>query len=336
MTLIIGSPHWKGICFNTDTRVTNSAKKTYEDNAQKMAHIHGGIGMVASEDKASAIMVRESIRRHLDNFEKTKVQFSPNIDLQIIYKDLFEGALKELRNHPYNDKRPIYEVKSKGLIGVNIPDQPLRLNQEECNNLIRVIVEGGKINEIYSKYISEISMCSNGQKKLAELDGFSQQTLYKYEVKLFDDENFDIYKITKVPFGTIVAFGSGSDFNYSEIATKILSYMLFSESGDSAEDGAFHLGMVHHYAEQEIDVDNSFNFRTFGGAIVAGTIETDENGIGNTKILLGNLIDKKTNRVISSTREKNNKLWVTTKEGNEVELEPFPDKLNFPGNRTWN
>jgi len=335
MTLIIGSTHWNGICFNVDTRATNLRTRTYTDNAQKMSHVHGGIGMVACGDRDSAIMVRETIRKHLDEFALTGQSFGPEVDLQDVYYDLFKESLKKLREHPFNNQRPIYDVSSSGLIGVNITDQPLRLNKEECENIVRILVEGGRINEIYSRNISNISQCASGALEYAEINEFSQNTLYRYKVKLFDDESADIYEVERVPFGKIIALGSGSNFNYDAVQSKVLSYMLFSEHGDDSEVASFHLGMIHYHAEQEVPVDSRFNFRTFGGAIVPGVIVTDDHGMGYTKILLGDNRSQLTGELISSVKEKSDGLWVITKDGNEVKLEEFPDQIGSGDSLLW-
>lgn len=335
MTLIIASSHWNGICFNTDTRVTNLTSKCYKDNAQKFAHIHGGIGMIASGDRLSAIIVREVVRKHLDKFSQTNIKFPPTVDLQNVFQSLFIQSLKELREHPLNKQRPIYDVSSTGFFGVNINDQPLTLNQEESNNLIKIIVEGKKINSLYSKYIEKIGLCANGQIPKAILKDHHQNTLFRYRVKLFDNIEEDIYEVKKVPFGKIIVLGSGSEFNYESIESKVLSFVLFDNTSDDIGNGAFHLGMIHHYAEKEVGIDKRFNFKTFGGAIIAGTIETDENGMGSTKIFLGKTGDKKTGSIISEVLEINKELWVITKEGKKVKLEQFPDKLIYSEKLLW-
>ncbi len=335
MTLIIGTAHWNGICFNTDTRVTNLRTQTYKDNARKLAHIHGGIGMVASGDRASAVMVRETVRKHLDDFVLSGTKFPPSVDLQSVTRDLLYESLKKLRNHPLNKKRPIYEVKSKGLFGVMINDQPLELNTEEANNLLRIIIEGAKINEIYSQYIEQIVLCANGQIPSIKLASFKQSTLYKYQVKLFDDPSSDIYEVERVPFGKIIALGSGAEFDYESVESKVLSFVLFSEGAESVQNGAFHLGMIHHYAEELVPLNKAFDFQTFGGAVIGGTIETDENNMSSTNVLLGDVGDKATGSVISSVREDNDKLWVTTASGEELELEDFPDSLEVEEQLAW-
>jgi hypothetical protein len=335
MTLIIGTPHWNGICFNSDTRVTNTRTSTYEDNARKMAHIHGGVGMVACGDRTSAIMVRETVRKHLDTFAKSGIQFPQSVDLQNVFQTLLLESLKELRDHPNNNERPIYDVSSSGLFGVNINDQPLTLNSEEATKLIKIIVEGAKINDIYSKNIEQISHCANGQIPNALLKDFKQHTLYRYKVKLYDDSDDDIYEVEKVPFGKIIALGSGSEFDYEAVESKVLSYALFSNGAENVRNGAFHLGMIHHYAEQLVPLDKRFNFRTFGGAVIGGTIETDNKNMGSTNVLLGDITDKTTGLVISSVSEKNNELWVKIANGDELKLEDFPDQITEEEQLSW-
>lgn len=335
MTLIIGTAHWNGICLNSDTRVTNTRTHKYNDNAQKMAHIHGGVGMLACGDKASSIIVREVIRNHLNEFAKTNIKFPQQVDLQSVFQSLFKESLKELRNHPLNLKRPIYEVNSSGLIGINIMDQSLALDKEESNNILKIIIEGKKINSFYTKYIEQIGLCANGQIEKAILKDLKQHTLFKYKVKLFDDKDSDIYEVHKVPFGKIVAMGSGSEFNYEAVESKVLSFVLFSEGADDVGNGAFHLGMIHHFAEKSIDVDKRFNFRTFGGAIIACMIQTNKDGNGSTNIFLGDVRDKKTGSVISSVEIMNNDLWVTTQSGEKLKLETFPEKFTYNDKFSW-
>lgn len=328
MTLIVGTSHWNGICINSDTRATNRRSGKFIDNVQKIAHIHGGIGMVASGDKSSAIMVRETIRQRLNEFADTNIKFPQRVDLQKVIQKLLLSSLKKLRKHPFKVKNPSYKIFSKGLIGVNVNDQPLTLNQEESRNLIKIIIEGKKINWIYQKNIDQISKCANGHISKAVLKDFHQNSLYSYKVNINDKPINDIYEVKKVPFGKILAFGSGSDFDYKAIESKTLSYVLFSSDADDIWNASFHLGIIHEAAESKVGINKHFKIKTFGGAVVAGAISTDASGMGSTKILMGEFGLTKTREIISKVFKKNGKLWITTRSGVSHKLEPFPDKLD--------
>lgn len=340
MTLIVGTPHWNGICLNSDTRVTNSANGKYKDNAQKIAHIHGGIGMVASKDRLSAILLRETIRRRLDSFIATNQKFDSSSDLTVITELLIISAMKDTRNHDLHNHRPIYDTDSEGLIGITIPDQKLRLNNKECENLLSILTNGSQglpVDKLFvNKYIHQFIDCTNGNIQFVEFSEFPCNTLYKYKLKLYDDKSYDIYKLQKVPFGQIEAMGSGSAFDYSSKRDRVLFFVLFSGKYNDVGGGALHLSMIHEFAEQLAPKHKVFNIKTFGGAIVPGVINTLPNGNGNTAIIECRLSSKsKKKATISKTYHIGNDLWVTTRSGDNIKLDPFPDTVDIQGGMFW-
>jgi len=339
MTLIVGTTHWNGICLNSDTRVTNKSTGTYHDNAQKLAHIHGGFGMVASGDRQSAILVRETIRKRLDDFENTGIKFDHSIDLTGVTEMLLTSALKETRGHSIHKTRPIYDTASKGLIGTCIPDQRLRLNQEECNNVMSIIVNGCQGLELdqgfYKKYILKVAACMSGELPFVEFDEYPQSNLYKYDLKLFDDELADRYDLQRVPFGEIVAMGSGSEFDYSSERDRVLFFTLFNGKFGDVGLGSLHLSMIHEMAEGLAPKHKIFDIKTFGGAIVPGLISTLPNGAGVTHIIECDLGSKIEGRVVSKTYHRGNELWVQTRSGEDLELERFPDSVDVIRGMYW-
>lgn len=340
MTLIVGTPHWNGVCLNSDTRVTNPKTGVYTDDAQKFAHIHGGIGMVASGDRQSAIIVRETLRDTLEEYKRSGKRFDHSVDLSGVMRDLLVTGLKNTRNHKLHQSRSIYETYSKGLIGVTISDQHLRLNREESNNLLSIILNGSHgylIEEsFYKKYMMQIVACSSGSIPCVEFDEYPHNVLYKYELKLFDDESDDICKVDKVTFGEIAAFGSGSEFDYSGKRDRVLFFVLFNGRFKDVGLGSLHLSMIHEYAEQMAPTNKMFNIKTFGGAIIPGIITTpdaDTNSL--TAIITGELGSKIENRVISTVYEKAKQLRVVTRSGEHLKLVPFPDKLDSGDGMYW-
>jgi hypothetical protein len=339
MTLIVGTTHWNGICLNSDTRATDRNTGKYSDNAQKLSHIHGGIGMVASRDRQSAILLRETIRKRLDEFEKTNIQFDHSVDLSNVMETLLTEALKQTRQHELHKTRPIFETDSFGLIGTTIPDQKLRLNSIECKNLVSIIKNGSQgepINQRFEqKYMTQIESCAEGKRNSVEFDEFPQSILFKYDLKLFDDESLDIYSLDKVPFGEIEAMGSGSGFDYSSTRDRVLFFVLFNGDFKDVGLGSLHLSMIHELAEKLAPPDKIFNIKTFGGAIIPGFIHTLPDGNGNTVIEECDLGSKTENRIVSKTFHKGKDLWVITRDGKEVKLEPFPDKVDITPGMYW-
>lgn len=320
MTLIVGTPHWKGVCLNADTRVTNKNSKSYKDDVIKISHIHGGIGTASSGNALGAIAINESIRKSLDDYQQSGQRFDKSVDLiPIIQKILIDG-LKMTRNHQsIENPLKIYDVKNAGLIGVNIPDQKLILNTEECNNLIEILVSGSTLNSIYSKNIEAIGRCANGYCKEITLEDFNYNLLFRYYVKLFDDESSDIYELEKVPFGKIVALGTGSEFEYIRESPRILSFVLFSHEGEDIYNASLHLTAMQEQAEINVKMDPDYNFKTFGGGIVPAVITSDDKN-GRTEVVISELINKKDNKLASETFIKNNDLWIRTREGKEYKL----------------
>lgn len=339
MTLIVGTPHWNGICLNSDTRVTNKKTGAYLDNAQKLSHVHGGIGMVSSGDRQSAILLRETLRKRLDEFAKTRIKFDRSIDLSGVIEMLLISGLKLTRKHESHRIRAIYETESRGLIGVTIPDQRLRLDQGECKNLLSIIIEGSQGLQLdpvfYKKYFIKIATCSSGGILFVEFDEYPLSKLYKYQLKLYDDESQDIYNLEKVPFGEIVAMGSGSEFDYSSKRDRVLFFTLFNGDFKDVGLGSLHLSMIHEFAEMIAPAHKTFNIKTFGGAVVPGIINTLPNGYGNTGIIECDLGSKIENRVISKTYHRGTDLWVTTRSGENVKLDPFPDALDVEPGMFW-
>lgn len=339
MTLIVGTTHWNGICLNSDTRVTNRLTGEYSDNAQKIAHIHGGFGMVASDDRQSAILVRESIRKRLDDFADANIKFDHSVDMTGVTEMLLLSALKETRQHSLHESRPIYKTSSTGLIGVSTPDQRLKLSPAECTNLLSIIFEGSEgmnlDNRFYKKYMIDVANCANGSIPFVKFDEYPCNVLYQYKLKLFDDKDADVYEINRVPFGEIVAMGSGSNFDYSSKRDRALFFVLFGGNFDDVEAGALHLSMIHEYAEELAPKNKVFDIKTFGGAIVPGIIRSHANGNSETGIIECDLGSKIENRVVSKTYHKGKDLWVTTRAGDEIKLEPFPDSVDVGDGMYW-
>lgn len=326
MTMIVGTTHWKGICLNADTRVTKKGG-TYEDNAQKITHINGGIGMAAAGDCSSAIMVKETLINNLEKIKLSGVKVKDE-DMVDFMQDTIKLTLKDVRNHQAVQRRPIYDVSSVGLIGCNFPFLPLTLDYYEANNLIEVLVNTSTLNTIYSRYIKKIAWCANSKFNLIRIDEFHQSILFKYKLKLFDDEEACIYDVERVPFGKIVALGSGAKFDYLSKSPRALSWVLFSPEAENIEDASLHLTSMLAYADNEIGEDPRYGFKTFGGGVIAGVIRSHENGMGSTDIILGDLGSKADRKIVSRTYKKAGKLWVETKEGKNLELIPFPDCVN--------
>lgn len=326
MTLIAGSAHWQGICLNSDTRATLSDGR-YEDNFQKISHIHGGIGMAAAGDCLSAIMFRETLRKNLDEVLHSgkKINDKKMVDFM---SGIIVKSMKDVHNHPYINERPIYEIDTTGLIGINFPFLNLTLNSAEANNLLEILANANQpLNSIYSKIIEKISWCANSPFNNIMFEEFPLSILFTYKLKLFYDAAACIYDLKRVPFGKIIAIGSGSSFDYVNKVPRILSWMLFAPGSENIENATFHLSALLEYAEQEVPENKKFGFKTFGGSIIAAVIRNHKNGNSSTDIMLGDFGSKIKNKIISKVYEKDGKLWIETREGKNFELKTFPDKL---------
>ncbi len=333
MTLIVGTTHWKGICLNADTRATRS-NGTYIDNAQKIAHVKGGIGMAAAGDCLSAIIVQDTLIKRLDKIigDGTKVKDS---DMSSFMQHTILETLHEVKDHPLAQTRPIYEIKSKGMIGISLPFLPLVIRHDEAEKLLGILVNGSKLNSIYSRNIEQIAWCANSKFNMIRIKEFPMSVLYTYHIKLYDDPDDCLYEVNPVPFGTMVAYGSGSNFDYPKKAPRILSWVLFSPEAEDIDYATLHLAQTLFYAEKEVPADAKYGFKTFGGGLIAGVVRTHPNGNGSTDIVLGDMGSKELGKIVLRTYEKNGKLWVETKEGKQMELVPFPEyshaeDLSFP------
>ncbi|OQY67097.1 hypothetical protein B6D29_02285 [Microgenomates bacterium UTCPR1] len=325
MTLIIGTTHWKGICLSADTRATLS-NGTYQDNFQKIAHIQGGIGMAAAGDAISAIMFRETLQNNLNDLKNSGKKFPDNKISQVIV-DIIKKSLIDVKKHSYIKERPIYEVNTVGLIGINLPFAKLNINYEEANLLLESLANANKpLNSIYGKIIEKLAWCANSKYNHFVINEFHQSLLFTYKLKLFDDEDACIYELTRVPFGKIVALGSGSSFNYPSKSPRILSWVLFTQEAEDIEYAALHLTSLVEYAELEVPNNDKFGFKTFGGSILAAVIRTNNN-IGSTDVVLGDLGSKVENRIISRVYEKSGKLWIETRQGKNLPLLTFPNNI---------
>lgn len=333
MTLIVGTTHWKGVCLNADTRATRS-NGTYVDNAQKIAHVKGGIGMAAAGDCLSAIMVRDTLIKRLDKIlgDGTKVK---DEDMIAFMRQTILETLQEVRDHHLVKSRPIYDIKSTGLIGISLPFLPLVVTHHEAKLLLEILVSGSRLNSIYSRHIEQIAWCANSKFNVIRIKEFPMSVLYTYTIKLYDDPGDCVYEVNPVPFGTLVAYGSGARFDYPAKAPRILSWVLFSPEAEDIDYATLHLAQTLFYANKEVPADLKYGFKTFGGGLIAGVVRSHPNGYGSTDIVLGDMGSKELGKIILRTYEKNGKLWVETKEGKHVELIPFPEypkseNLSFP------
>lgn len=326
MTLIVGTTHWKGICLNADTRATRS-NGTYVDNAQKIAHVKGGIGMAAAGDCQSAVMVRDTLIKRLDKIlgDGTKVN---DEDMISFMRQTILETLQEVKDHPLAGSKPIYDIKSKGLIGVSLPFLPLILTHDEAENLVGILLSGSKLNSIYSRHIEQIAACANNEFRTIRIEEFPLSVLYTYTIKLYDDPSDCVYEVNTVPFGKMVAYGSGANFDYPTKTPRILSWVLFSPEAEDIDYATLHLAQTLFYADKEIPVDARYGFKTFGGGLIAGIIRSRPNGYSSTDIVLGDMGSKESGKIVLRTYEKSGKLWVETKEGKHLELVPFPEYTN--------
>jgi len=293
--------------------------------------------MVSAGDRYSAIVFRETLRKTLDEFAQSGIKYPLSVDLTDVMKNLITDAMKNTRSHEIHLRRPIYDTSSIGLIGVSIADQKLKLDPEECTNVMSSIVNGAQgkpIDEFFFKKLPLILACANKEVPYIEFDEYHQCVLFQYKLKLFDDADDDIYELTRIPFGRIVALGSGSKFDYIAHQDRTLFFALF-QSGVDADVGALHLSSILELAEHEILQSTGFNFKTFGGAVVPASIITHPNGNGETRIILCDLGSKLDNRVVSRTYNKNGNIWVETRSGKNLELQPFPDKLSIKDDMSW-
>ena len=329
MTLIVGTLHWKGICLNADTRATNVQTGKYTDDILKIAHVHGGIGMAASGNAHTAIAFRETLRKKLDANIKSGRRLKNNESRISHVLNIIQESLVETPSHQELQNIPIENIYSKGLIGVNMPQEKMVINSKEANNLMEILVNSSVLNSIYSRTIEKISWCANSKFNAVELSEFEKNVLLKYEL----DKINNTYTVQEVPFGEVVAFGSGSEFDYKKISPRIMSWVLFSPEGENIENASQHLTSMQAYADAEVDVNPKLGFKTFGGGIIAGAVRNiKQNGIdmGETGIVLGEYGLKKENRIVSKTYQKGKDLWIETYDGENMPLKPFPECLKSP------
>lgn len=331
MTLIVATQHWKGICISSDTRATRQTPTgdfTYEDNALKVAIIKGGLGMGAAGNKAANVIFKALLNKVFNEqmsnpTEKIKSEIFTN-PVGLV-EDAIETALLAVKDHPDSQKIPRGDesITIKGVLGGYIPGDPLILNKAEVESLFEIIINSPSLNSIYSDYLESISACLNGARSFVQFDRFNQTFLFTYSLT-FNKDGIIEKEITRVPFGKIVAFGSGSHFAYETFSPRILGWVLFAGGSEDIQNSAIHLTQVHSYADNEVEEDNSFNFRTFGGGIVPVAIMERDNGTTDAKVVLVELLSKPDRKLISETLEKDGTLWIKTEKGIE-KLVSFPD-----------
>ncbi|MFZ5376460.1 MAG: hypothetical protein ACOZAN_02195 [Patescibacteria group bacterium] len=329
MTLIAGCRTWNGVCLATDTRVTYkppNGKPFYKDDCQKCETITGGPAIAVAGDCRTATLFKQSLtKKYIQTYQGfvKRIQNGEklNEDPITVLKDLIKESLIEVSNLDEIMKRDSGETAICGLIGV-IDLIPLKLNSQECSNIINSLKYTPEANQVFFKNSIDIFRCAGGEIDSIEIDGFKQNALISFEnivgVKL---------EINEVQFGQIAAFGSGVSDDHAEEQYKTLAYLLLQTHEDDLQTAAFHLTRTHGWSEQVIPEDERYGFKTFGGANLAMMLMPDPKDPNNhveLAVLKGKFHRQSDKKVISDVYENGEgKLCVKGEDGIEYLLKPF-------------
>lgn len=323
MTLIVGTPHWNGACFTSDTRETRTTitgDVTYEDDALKFTLLAGGIGMAAAGNKGLNVIFRSIVTKILyEDAKKTKYKSTDNPIA--FFGSLTMKALKSTPKHPDAKKYLIPNDKTRisGLIGGAVLWLPLRIWQDEAKNLIDIILEAPTLNSVYTKHHQEILKCAAGEIPHKDFLEFPYSFVLMYNLVLDKDGQPIIWSIVRVPFGKIAAFGSGSKFPLFKHIPRVLGWLLFNQEADDIELAAMQLSQIHGYADKYIGPKFGFSFKDFGGGIIPG-IATSK-GVG---VVQGEIRSKPDRALIADVYSQQGKLWVKTSKNVPYQLKEFP------------
>lgn len=329
MTLIAGCRTWNGVCLATDTRVTHKppkGKPFYTDDCQKCEIITGGPAIAVAGDCRTAALFKQILTKkyvqayqglvnRIQNGEKL------NEDPIIVLKDLIKESLVEVSNLGEVMKRNSSDTVICGLVGV-IDLIPLRLNSQECSNIIESLKYTSQANQAFFKNSIDIFRCAGGEIDSIKIDGFKQNALISFEnivgIKL---------EVNEILFGQIAAFGSGVSDDHTEEQYKTLAYLLLQTHEDDLQTAAFHLTRTHGWSEQVVPKDERYGFKTFGGANLAMMLMPDPNDPDNhveLVVLKGKIHRQSDKKVVSDVFENDQgMLCVKGEDGIEYLLKPF-------------
>jgi hypothetical protein len=322
MTLIVGTAHWNGVCITTDTRVTYPLNKTHRDDVQKLHHVHGGVGVGTAGNVLVSQLFLKSLRNRLEMHGTVGAKLFPGQSSIPTFKIIIEDALSDLSGDSDIQLIPPEDSVIQGIVGINDSGMKLRLNRDESYKYMMAAANSSSLNTAYVGHIAAVAACERGEIPYAEFAEFNHNFLMTYEYH----PDSGVAVVETVPFGTIVALGSGSNFEYSTYSPKILGQVLFDTPVDDIDSATLHLAQMYYHAEQLVPEDSQYGFRTFGGAILPGVVTTNmTDNMSMTRIVLGDLTDRKTMKIISGTHEKNGELLVNSGDGIDKPLVLFSE-----------
>ena len=325
MTLIVGTVHWKGICFTSDTRATRqtvTGDMTYEDDAQKVSIITGGFGIAASGNALVNSIFKAVLRSKIEEDMLTLKNTVASTDShrQVFIYSVIKNSLVEVSELP-RIKALKEKAGIRGFIGGVDPRLPLTLGPEECKSVVEIFINSPQLNSIYKKYHEEILSCSNGTRTTVVFKELPFGFLYGYSLEI--KKKRLVLNLDRIPFGTLAAFGSGSEFAYESIAPRILGWVLMNQEPEDIHQAVSHLTQIHSYADKEVLATPGFDFKTFGGGIVPAVLH-DREGMASMEIPLAKYFDKE-HKLITEIFQKDGKLYIKTPKLEDHILRPFTE-----------
>jgi len=336
MTLIAGCRTWSGVCIATDTRVTHkpiSGKPFYKDNCQKSEIITGGPALAVAGDCQTATLFKKTLTKNYVNkfkelLKKREIGIEVNEDPVELLINLARESLIEVSNLKEVTSRPAKDTAISGLIGL-VDLVPMKLNKEECSNIIKALKYAPKSNRLFLDNAIEIFKCANGDIDCVEIKGFKQNALVSFENVLGSRTTKATLDVKEVPFGQVAVFGSGVSDDHIEEQYKTLAYLLLQTHADDIQLAAFHLTRTHGWSEQVVGENKKYGFKTFGGSTLAMMLMPDPNDPESRvelAVLKGKFHRKPDGKIVSNIYKKDDgKLYVKGEDEKEYILIPFSE-----------